>query len=93
VLPGGGLKQGMRREGEAGHCRPWLCASRSMSLAEVLILDLVMTERARAPLDEPIVDAWHIEYVPAVWWASNLLPDLVVLQSKKRRQKFRTIND
>jgi hypothetical protein len=32
----------MRWEGEEGHRRPWLGASRSMSLAEVLILDLVV---------------------------------------------------
>jgi hypothetical protein len=37
--------------------------------------------------------ARHMEYVPAVRQALNLLPDLEVLQSKKRRRKFRTIND
>jgi hypothetical protein len=42
MLPGGGPRWGMRREGEEGHHQPWLHASRSMSLAEVLILDLVM---------------------------------------------------
>jgi hypothetical protein len=42
VLPRGGPRWGMRWEGEEGHRRPWLGASRSMSLAEVLILDLVV---------------------------------------------------
>jgi hypothetical protein len=37
--------------------------------------------------------ARHMEYVPAVRQALNLLPDLEVLQSKKRRRKFKTIKD
>jgi hypothetical protein len=41
VLPRGGSRQGMRREVEEGQCRRWLRASRSKSLAEVIILDLV----------------------------------------------------
>jgi hypothetical protein len=41
VLPRGGSRQGMRREVEEGQCRRWLHASRSKSLAEVIILDLV----------------------------------------------------
>jgi hypothetical protein len=49
-------------------------------------LELPPAERAGPMLDEPAVDAGHVEHVPAVRQASSLLPDLEVLQSGQVQQ-------
>lgn len=44
-------------------------------------LQLPPAERAGAVLDEPAVDARHVEHVPAVRQAPHLLPDLEILRT------------
>ena len=61
-------------------------ASMHPSMASVR-LELPPAERAGPVLDQPAVDARHVEHVPAVRQAPHLLPNLEILHNQQQHPR------